>query len=98
MAGSFPGCALSRGRPAWGRVAGGRDGARPGAGGGAMRAVALEEYGSPDDLEVREVDEPKVGPDTVLVQVEAASINPVDYKVVQGLLDGRFPALWPLVV
>lgn len=63
-----------------------------------MRAVAIDEYGGTDALRVRDVDEPKLGPDTVLVEVAAASINPVDYKVLQGMLDGRFPALWPLVL
>ncbi len=63
-----------------------------------MRAVALDQYGDPRELAVREVDEPKVGPDTVLVRTAAASINPVDYKIAQGLLDGRFPVLWPLVL
>lgn len=62
-----------------------------------MRAVALDRYGSPEDLKVREVDDPRTGPDSVLVRVAAASINPVDYKIVQGLLDGAFPVLWPLV-
>lgn len=63
-----------------------------------MRAVALEQYGGPETLAVREIDDPKVGPDTVLVEVAAASINPVDYKIMQGYLDGAFPALWPLVL
>jgi NADPH:quinone reductase-like Zn-dependent oxidoreductase len=62
-----------------------------------VRAVALEQYGGPETLDVREVPEPKVGPDGVLVRVAAASINPVDYKIAQGHLDGAFPVLWPLV-
>lgn len=62
-----------------------------------MRAVTLDQYGSPDALEVRDVEDPVVGPDSVLVRVRAASINPVDYKIVQGYLDERFPVLWPLV-
>ncbi len=62
-----------------------------------MRAVAIDEYGGPDVLEVREVDDPKVGPDSVLVRVGAASLNPVDAKIVQGALDGAFPVVWPLV-
>ena len=62
-----------------------------------MRAVALDQYGSPEDLAVREADDPRTGPDSVLVRVRAASINPVDYKIAQGALDGAFPVLWPLV-
>lgn len=37
-----------------------------------MRAVVQRRYGSPDDLEVREVDRPHVGDDEVLVRVRAA--------------------------
>lgn len=62
-----------------------------------MRAVVLDEYGGPDVLQVREVADPKVGPDAVLVRVEAASINPVDHKIVGGHLDGAFPVVWPLI-
>lgn len=62
-----------------------------------MRAVAIDTYGGPDVLDVREVDDPKVGPDDVLVRVHAASLNPVDAKIVQGALDGAFPVVWPLV-
>ena len=62
-----------------------------------MRAAVAEQYGGPDVLEVREVDDPKVGPDSVLVRVQAASLNPVDHKIVAGHLDAAFPAVWPLV-
>ena len=61
-----------------------------------MRAVAMDGYGL-EALQVREVDDPVVGPDSVLVAVAAASINPVDYKIAEGHLDGGFPSLWPLV-
>lgn len=62
-----------------------------------MRAVVIDEYGGPEVLEIREVDDPTVGPDDVLVRVGAASINPVDYKIVAGRLDGAFPVVWPLI-
>lgn len=62
-----------------------------------MRAVAIDQYGEPDVLRVRDVDEPRVGPDAVLVRVHAASLNPVDAKIVSGALDGAFPVVWPLV-
>jgi NADPH:quinone reductase-like Zn-dependent oxidoreductase len=62
-----------------------------------MRAVVADEYGGPEVLQVRELDDPKVGPDYVSIRVHAASINPVDYKIVGGNLDAAFPVLWPLV-
>lgn len=40
--------------------------------------------------------DPTTGPDRVVVAVHAASINPVDYKILAGYLDGAFPVIWPL--
>lgn len=59
--------------------------------------MAIQAYGGPEVLQLQDLAEPKVGPDSVLVRVAAASVNPVDYKIVQGYLDGAFPVLWPLV-
>jgi NADPH:quinone reductase-like Zn-dependent oxidoreductase len=44
-----------------------------------MQAVVYDTYGSPDVLEFREIDEPVVKDDQVLVRVRATSINPVDW-------------------
>ena len=62
-----------------------------------MRAVALNEYGGPEVLEVMDLPEPKVGPDVVLVRTRAAGVNPVDYKMREGGVDGRFPSHFPLI-
>ena len=44
-----------------------------------------------------ELPEPKVGPDVVLVRTRAAGVNPVDHKMREGGVDGRFPSHFPLV-
>ena len=49
-----------------------------------MKAIVQEKYGSPDDLELREVDKPAVGDDEVLVRVHAASVHPDVWHVVTG--------------
>src|SRR2546422_11374518 len=49
-----------------------------------MKAIVQERYGSPDDLDLREVDKPVVGDDEVLVRVRAASIHPDVWHVVAG--------------
>jgi putative PIG3 family NAD(P)H quinone oxidoreductase len=43
-----------------------------------MRAVVLEEYGGPEVLEVREVPDPALGPEDVLVEVVATALNRAD--------------------
>ena len=62
-----------------------------------MRAIAISEFGGPERLELREVDDPLVGPDSVLVRLRAAGINPVDYKIRQGNLTGRIPHVLPVI-
>ncbi|MEV0187375.1 NADP-dependent oxidoreductase [Kitasatospora purpeofusca] len=63
-----------------------------------MKAIAIHRYGGPEVVEYTDLPDPKVGPDSVLVQVRAAGVNPVDWKVRDGLLDGLLDAHFPLVM
>lgn len=71
-------------------------GAAPGFAPG-MKAVEYQTFGGADVLRVVDRPEPHVGPDTVLVKVVAASLNPVDHKIregyLQGLIDTHLPAV-----
>ncbi len=49
-----------------------------------MKAITYRSYGSPDVLELRDVDDPVPGDDEVLVRVHAASANPRDWHYVRG--------------
>jgi len=49
-----------------------------------MKAIVQEKYGSPDDLELREVAKPVPGDGEVLVRVRAASLHPDVWHVVTG--------------
>src|SRR4028119_2442767 len=49
-----------------------------------MEAIVQDEYGSPDVLELRDVDKPGVKDDEVLVRVHAASVHPDVWHVVRG--------------
>jgi NADPH:quinone reductase-like Zn-dependent oxidoreductase len=62
-----------------------------------MKAAVYDEFGSADVLKVREVDDPPVGPDTVLVRTRATSVNPVDWKVREGYLKGSYPCHFPII-
>jgi len=44
----------------------------------------VRRYGSPDVLEIRDVEIPAVGDDELLVRVRAASVNPLDWHFMRG--------------
>src|SRR3954463_12806433 len=50
-----------------------------------MRAIVQDKYGSPDVLELREVDKPVVKDDEVLVRVRAAAVNIGDWHLMRGV-------------
>lgn len=62
-----------------------------------MRAITYSRYGSADVLELTEQPDPHPGADVVVVRVKAASVNPVDWKVRQGYLDGVLETQFPVV-
>ncbi len=50
-----------------------------------MKAIVQDKYGSPDVLELQDIDKPVVKDDEVLVRVRAASANPADWHFMRGL-------------
>ncbi|MEU1504229.1 MULTISPECIES: NADP-dependent oxidoreductase [unclassified Kitasatospora] len=63
-----------------------------------MKAIAIRRYGGPEVVEYTDLPDPKVGPDSVLVEVRAAGVNPVDWRVRDGALDGLLDVHFPLVM
>jgi NADPH:quinone reductase-like Zn-dependent oxidoreductase len=63
-----------------------------------MRGAAYDRFGDESVLEIRDdLPEPPVGPDTVLVRVHAAGVNPVDMAIRAGHLAGAYPHHFPIV-
>jgi NADPH:quinone reductase-like Zn-dependent oxidoreductase len=56
-----------------------------------MKAVVRNTYGSPDVLELEQIDKPEPGDDEVLVRVRAFSVNPADWYTLTGPLVARVP-------
>ncbi|HMD21230.1 MAG TPA: NAD(P)-dependent alcohol dehydrogenase [Alloacidobacterium sp.] len=49
-----------------------------------MKAIVYRDYGSADVLRCEEIEKPVPGVDEVLIRVRAASVNPLDWKVMSG--------------
>ncbi|WP_275002918.1 NADP-dependent oxidoreductase [Promicromonospora iranensis] len=62
-----------------------------------MRAITYSKFGSADVLELTDQPDPHIGPDTLLVRVKAASVNPVDWKIRQGYLEGLIDTTFPAI-
>lgn len=62
-----------------------------------MKALHYDRFGGLDELRVGELPDPHIGPDTMLVKVVAAGINPVDYKIREGYLKGLIDTVFPVV-
>jgi NADPH:quinone reductase-like Zn-dependent oxidoreductase len=52
-----------------------------------MHALQIVKYGEiKDSISINEIEKPSLKPNDILVEVKAASLNPIDYKMVEGKL------------
>jgi NADPH:quinone reductase-like Zn-dependent oxidoreductase len=63
-----------------------------------VRAAWIETYGGAETVRFGDFETPSPGPREVLVAVHAASVNPIDWKLRQGLLREVFPLTLPIVL
>src|SRR5690242_5747890 len=49
-----------------------------------MKAIVYHKYGSPDVLQLEEVEKPAPGDDEVLIKVSAAAVNAADWRLVRA--------------
>src|ERR1700691_3726023 len=59
--------------------------------------ITFSRYGEPDVLTVSAAEAPRPGPGQVRIRVRAVAVNPIDAKIRSGLLDGIFPAQFPVL-
>src|ERR1700729_3712494 len=60
-----------------------------------MKAVRFDRYGGIEVLQVADVPTPEPSHGEALVKVKAASINPGEAKIREGLLHSMWPATFP---
>jgi hypothetical protein len=61
-----------------------------------MKALAIRRYKAP--MEMMELPRPEPGPGDLLVRVRAASVNPIDYKIRDGVVKVLTPYSFPLIL
>jgi NADPH:quinone reductase-like Zn-dependent oxidoreductase len=68
-----------------------------------VKAIVIEKFGTPDVMSLEEVDTPEPGPEEVLIEVKASSVNPYDWHFLTGLpkiarpsMGGRTP-IYPVL-
>jgi NADPH:quinone reductase-like Zn-dependent oxidoreductase len=62
-----------------------------------MNAIRIHNYGGPEVLQFEDAPRPQLGRDEVLVRVHAAGVNPLDWKVRSGSLNGFIQHKLPLI-
>ncbi|MGA4670607.1 NADP-dependent oxidoreductase [Propionibacteriaceae bacterium Y1923] len=62
-----------------------------------MKAITYSQYGGPEVLTLADVAEPKVGPAEIRIAVKSAAVNPVDWKIMAGYLDGLLHVDFPVI-
>ena len=62
-----------------------------------MKAVTYDQFGGTDMLKIREYPTPEPRENEVLIKIENASVNPVDWKIREGLLKERMPHKFPII-
>jgi len=63
-----------------------------------MKAAVLDEFGSEDVLQVRDIPKPAIGPGQILVKVHATNVNPIDWKMREGQMTARYGSDFPMVL
>lgn len=62
-----------------------------------MKAILMDGFGGPEKLRLGEAPDPQPEEDEVLIRVVCAGVNPVDWKIREGLLEKRLPHEFPIV-
>ena len=64
-----------------------------------MKALQIVKYGElKDSLSINEIAKPSITSSDILVEVKAASINPIDYKLAEGHLKDMVPLNLPCAI
>jgi NADPH:quinone reductase-like Zn-dependent oxidoreductase len=70
---------------------------RRGRGSIEMKAIRVHKYGPPEVMVLEDTPDPLAEAGEIVIGIEAAGVNPADYKFRNGSLDAHFPKKMPFV-
>jgi len=63
-----------------------------------MKAVTISKYGHNNVVEISDLRQPKPAASEVLIRVRAASVNPIDWKIREGMMQAMLGETFPMVL
>jgi NADPH:quinone reductase-like Zn-dependent oxidoreductase len=63
-----------------------------------MKAAVIDSFGPSSALEIRDIPKPEIEAGQILVEVHAASVNPIDWKIRDGMMAARYGEEFPMVL
>ncbi len=63
-----------------------------------MKAIAIQEFGGRDKLQLMDLPVPALEAQEVLIRIKAAGVNPVDWKIREGFLRDFLPHEFPIIL
>ena len=62
-----------------------------------MKAMVIDRFGGSEQLHLAELATPEPEAGEVLIKIAFTSVNPVDWKIREGMLESMFPHAFPLI-
>lgn len=63
-----------------------------------VKAAVIDAFGPSANLQLRDVPRPQITADQILVEIHAAGINPIDWKIGEGLMSARYGKDFPMIM
>jgi len=63
-----------------------------------MKAIVIDQYGDKNELKEKELSKPEPKNDEVLIEIHAAAVNPIDWKLRYGYLKEKIVFEFPIVL
>jgi NADPH:quinone reductase-like Zn-dependent oxidoreductase len=63
-----------------------------------MKAAVIDAFGPSAEMQVRDIPRPSIEPGQILLEVYAASVNPIDWKIAAGMMGDRYGDEFPMVL